>query len=133
MQRPVSDRPIEDHMLSYSILETEGILVLKPNSPLSKEDFVGLGAAVDTYLSDHAKLHGVLVHAKGFPGWESFGGFTGHMHFVREHHKMVERIAVVTDIHFAGIAEALGKHFIAAEVRHFPFSDEAKALQWLKR
>ena len=65
-------------MLSYSILKPDGILVLKPDSPLSKEDFVGLSAAVDTYLSDHAKLHGVLVHAKGFPGWESFGGFSAH-------------------------------------------------------
>jgi hypothetical protein len=119
-------------MLDYSIAKPDGILVLKPHSPLSKEDFAGLTAAVDAYLSDHAKLRGVLVHAKGFPGWESFGGFTAHMHFVREHHERVERIAVVTDSHFAGIAEALGKHFISADVRHFPYSDDVKALEWLK-
>ena len=119
-------------MLDYSILKPEGILVLKPHSALSKEDFAGLSAAVDAYLGDHAKLHGVLVHAKGFPGWESFGGFTAHMHFVHEHHKKVERIAVVTDSHFATIAQALGGHFTSAEVRHFPFSDDAKALEWLK-
>jgi hypothetical protein len=38
----------------------------------------------------------------------------------------------VTDSHFAGIAEALGKHFISADVRHFPYSDDVKALEWLK-
>lgn len=130
--RTVGNRPMEDHMLDYSILKPEGVLVLKPHSPLSKEDFAGLSSVVDAYLSDHTKLHGVLVHAKGFPGWESFGGFTAHMHFVREHHKQVERIAVVTDSHFAGVAETLGKHFTSAEVRHFPFSDDVKALEWLK-
>ena len=119
-------------MLDYSIMKPEGILVLKPHAPLSKEDFEGLSAAVDSYLSDHAKLHGVLIHSKGFPGWENFGGFTAHMHFVREHHKKVERVAVVTDSQFAGMAESLGKHFTSAEVRHFPFSDDMKALDWLK-
>ena len=43
-----------------------------------------------------------------------------------------EDVAIVTDIHFAGMAEFLGTHFISAEVRHFPFTDEVKALDWLK-
>jgi hypothetical protein len=119
-------------MLDYSIMKPEGILVLKPRAPLSKEDFGGLGAAVESYLSDHPKLHGVLIHAKGFPGWENFGGFTAHMHFVRAHHQQVERLAIATDSHVAGLAESLGKHFTSAEVRHFPFADDAKALEWLE-
>lgn len=119
-------------MLDFSILKPEGILVLKPHAPLSKEDFSGLSAAVDSYLSDHPLLHGVLVQSKGFPGWESFGGFAAHMHFFRDHHKQVNRVAIVTDSHFAAVAELLGKHFTSAEVRHFPFSDGTKALDWLK-
>src|SRR5512141_603003 len=58
--QPRATRSAEDHMLDYSIMRPEGILVLKPHAPLSKEDFEGLSAAVDSYLSDHAKLHGVL-------------------------------------------------------------------------
>jgi hypothetical protein len=123
---------MEDRMLHYSIIEPEGILVLKPHGPLSKEDFDGLSAAVDSYLSDHAKIRGVLVQTKAFPGWENFGGFTAHMHFVRGHHKKVERVAIVTDSKVAAVAESLGKHFTSAEIRHFPFSDDVKALNWLK-
>jgi hypothetical protein len=129
----IPDTPMEDHMLDYSILTPEGILVLKPDAPLSKEDFGDLSATVDSYLADHAELHGVLIHSKGFPGWEDFGGFTAHMHFVREHHKKIKRLAVVTDSPIAGIAQSLGKHFTSAEIRHFPFSDEAKALDWLQK
>jgi hypothetical protein len=123
---------MEDPMLDYSIMKPEGILVLKPRAPLSKEDFGGLSAAVDSYLSDHAKLHGVLIQSKAFPGWENFGGFTAHMHFVSGHHKKIERLAIVTDSPVASIGESLAKHFTSAEVKHFPFTDDAKALEWLE-
>lgn len=123
---------LESHMLNYSIMQAEGILLLEPSAPLTKEDFGSLSADVDAYLSEHARLHGVMVRAKAFPGWQNFGGFTAHMHFVREHHKQVERVAVVTDNPLAGVAELLGKHFTSAEFKHFPFADDAKALEWLK-
>ncbi len=54
------------------------------------------------------------------------------MHLIREHHKQVERIAVVTDSLLAGMVEVLGKHFSSAEIRHFPFADDDKALEWLE-
>ncbi|HEY9459511.1 MAG TPA: STAS/SEC14 domain-containing protein [Paralcaligenes sp.] len=119
-------------MLNFSIMHPEGILLIRPSAPLSKEDFDSLSAGVDAYLSGHAKLRGVMIHAKAFPGWESFGAFTSHMHFVREHHKRVERIAVVTDSPLASMAELLAKHFTSAEIRHFPFADDARALEWLQ-
>lgn len=119
-------------MLDYSIMKPEGILVLKPGAPLSKEDFDGLSALVDTYLSEHAKLHGLMIHAKGFPGWQNFAGFSAHLHFVREHHKQVERVAIVTDSEIAGMAESLARHFTSAEVKHFPFADEVQAMAWLQ-
>ena len=107
-------------MLDYSILLPEGILVLEPRTPHTHEDFNGLAMAADSYLSVHYKLLSVLIHANVFPGWAAFDGFTAHLRFVREHHKKVARMAVVTDSPLAGVLEALGKHFVAAEVRHFP-------------
>ena len=119
-------------MLDYSIMKPEGILVLKPHAALSTEDFCNVSAAVDAYLSDHAKLHGVLIHSRKFPGWENFAGFTAHLHFVHGHHEKIQRVAVVTDSSIAGMAELLGKHFTSAEVRRFPFAEDAKALGWLE-
>jgi hypothetical protein len=131
-RRKLALHPKEAPMLNYSIMKPEGILVLKPGAPLTKEDFGGLGAAVDAYLADHDRLHGVLIRTEAFPGWENFGGFSAHMHFVRDHHKKVERVAVVTDSKVASVAESLGKHFTKAEIRHFPFNAEAEALAWLE-
>jgi hypothetical protein len=123
---------MEKPMLEYTILKPEGILVLKPRESLNKEDFAGISASVDTYLADHASLHGVLIHAEAFPGWENFAGFTAHIRFVRDHHQKIERVALATDSPIARVAEALAKHFAAAEIKHFPFADYEKALSWLK-
>ena len=102
-----------------------------PADWLTKEDFGNVSAAVDSYLAEHAKLHGVLIHSLKFLGWENFAGFTAHLQFVHSHHKKVQRVAVVTDSSIAGMAELLGKHFTSAEVRHFLFAEDAKALDWL--
>lgn len=118
-------------MLDYSVMKPEGILVLRPHAPLSKDDFSGVSAAVNAYLSDHDKLHGVLIQAKDFPGWENFDGFTAHMHFVKANHKKVERVAVVTDSAMAPIAQSLASHFTSAEVKRFPYEDDAEAMDWL--
>lgn len=119
-------------MLDYAILMPEGILVLEPQAPLTKDDFSGLGAAADIYLSNHDKLRGVLIHSMAFPGWEDFAGFTAHMRFVRGHHAKVERVAVATDSPLAGLLESLGKHFTSAEVKHFTYLEKENALDWLK-
>ncbi len=119
-------------MLDYSIMRPEGILVLRPHAPLSKSDFTGLSTLVDTYLADHSKLHGVLICSKSFPGWADFAGFAAHMRFASEHHQQVERVAIVTDSPLAGLAESLAKHFTSAEVRHFRYTGESVAMDWLE-
>ncbi len=119
-------------MLEYTLMNPESILVLKPNAALTKEDFVDLSACVDRYLADHDSLHGVLIQSESFPGWESFAGFAAHLRFVRDHQQRIERLALVTDSAVAPVAEALARHFTAAEIRRFPYGEEDKALSWLK-
>jgi hypothetical protein len=119
-------------MLEYSMMEPEGIVVLKPGPPLTQQDFASLGATVDAYLAAHARLRGVLIHARSFPGWEDIAGFLAHVRFVRDHFRKVQRIALVTDSPVARVAESLAAHFTSAEIRDFPFADDDRALTWLK-
>ena len=118
-------------MLDYSILEPEGVLVLKPDAPLKQEDFDSLSTTVNAYLAKHGKLRGALVYSKKFPGWEDVSGFTAHMHFVREHRTKVGRIAVVTDSVIADIVKSIAKYFTPADVRRFHFAEYDAALAWV--
>jgi hypothetical protein len=119
-------------MIKHRIMEAEGILVLEPMSALSADDFRDLTVSVDTYLTEHLALHGMLIHAQNFPGWESFAGLSAHLRFVREHHKKIERIALVTDSPLGTVAPALAKHFVSAQIKHFSYSEFEGALHWLK-
>ena len=119
-------------MLNYSILEPEGVLVLKPDAPLKQEDFADLTTSVDAYLAKHGKLHGALVYSRKFPGWEDVSGFTAHIQFVREHRTKVGRIAVVTDSVIADVVESIAKFFTPAEVRRFHFDEYDAALVWVR-
>ena len=120
-------------MIKHRIMRTEGILVIEPIAALSEEDFRGLTVSVDAYLTEQPALHGLLIHAKHFPGWENFAGLSAHLRFVREHHRKIERIALVTDSPLGTVAPALAMHFVSAEIRHFGYSEFEEALLWLKK
>jgi hypothetical protein len=54
-----------------------------------------------------------------------------HFRFVRDHHKLVRRIAVVTDSPMGKAAQHLASHFVAAEIRQFPAGQAEAAKQWI--
>ena len=120
-------------MLNYELRHDEGILVLHPEGPLETADFTTLASQVDTYLSGHGKLRGVLIHAKSFPGWKDFGALLAHLKFVKEHHQRIEKVAVVADGAIANIMPNIAKHFVHAQVQHFEFTREDAAWDWLEQ
>ncbi len=118
-------------MLNYELRHDEGILVLHPEGPLEAADFISITSQVDTYLEGHGKLHGVLIHAKSFPGWKDFAAMLAHLKFLKEHIKKIEKVAVVADGALANIMPNIAKHFVHAQVRHFDFVREDAAWDWL--
>lgn len=108
-----------------------GILVITPEGALSAEDFAALARVVDPYLDAHGHLEGLLIDAPTFPGWEGFGALTSHLRFVRDHHRALRRVAVVSDSAFLKAAPKVAAHFVAAEVKTFGAAQRAEALAWL--
>jgi hypothetical protein len=119
-------------MLHYELMTELGIVVLRPDGPLAAEDFGNLTRDVDAYLQKQGKLHGLMIEAHRFPGWDSFGALISHLRFVKDHHRRIERIAAVSDAAFSRIGPAVAKHFVKAEIRHFDEKDRAVALEWVK-
>lgn len=76
-------------------------------------------------------MNGLIIHVEKFPGWDSFAALSTHFQFVKDHHLHIERIAFVTDSPLGDLAENLASHFVAAEVKHFPYSGLADAKQWI--
>jgi hypothetical protein len=120
-------------MLNHELRHDDKILVLSPDGPLEAADFTALASDVDAYLEQHGTLRGVLIRAKSFPGWKDFGALLAHLKFVKEHHRSIERVALVADGTFAHIMPQIGAHFVHAHVRHFDLAREDAAWDWLRQ
>ena len=120
-------------MINYDMRLDDGVLVVHPEEPLEVGDFTNLANRVDSYLAERRKLRGILITAKTFPGWKNFGALLAHLKFVKEHHRLIEKVAVVADGAVANILPNIAKHFLQAEVQHFEPSNEDAAWDWLRR
>lgn len=118
-------------MLDHELRRDQGLLIVRPQGPLQAADFISLAAIVDPYIEAHGRLRGIMVEASSFPGWDSFAALLSHLRFVRDHHRLVRKIAAVSDSAVLSIAPRLAKHFVQAEVRHFSVHDRQAALAWL--
>ena len=90
-----------------------------------------LAKVVDPHIEKAGGLAGLIVEAPQFPGWDSFGALAAHLRFVREHHRKVKKIALVTDSALGTAGEKLASHFVAAQIRHFPAADFEAARKWI--
>jgi len=55
-----------------------------------------------------------------------------HFRFVRDYHKRIKKIGLVTDSAMGNVAENLAAHFESAEIRHFPAGEREAATQWIQ-
>jgi hypothetical protein len=118
-------------MIEAKLFRAEGVVEVLPSGALRAVDFEQLAALVDPFIEANGALKGVMIVADRFPGWDSFGALIGHVRFVREHHKLVRRVATVSDGATLALLPQLAKHFVKAEVRHFPFAERDAAMAWL--
>ena len=119
-------------MLKHQLLHNESILIVSPEAPLEADDFTELNRAIDPYLEEVGKLHGLMIYTESFPGWDNFAAFLSHVKFIKNHHQKIEKVAAVTDSGFLAITPRVASHFVQAEIRHFAWSEKDAALDWLK-
>lgn len=118
-------------MIEYHLDTVHSILYMQPKSALAADDFVKIAKAVDPHIEATGGLAGVIIETPAFPGWESFGALIAHFRLVRDHHRYVRKIAVVTDSTLVKVIESLASHFVSAEVRRFPSGKTEAANQWI--
>lgn len=118
-------------MINVKLDENNAILYLHPDGPLCEEDFANAAAKADPFIEKSGLLKGVVIEAATFPGWDSFGALVAHLRFVRDHHKKIARVAIVTDSSLGNLAEVFISHFLTAEIRHFSANEIETAQSWV--
>ena len=98
---------------------------------LEQADFEQLAATVNPHIEERGALAGLIIEVAAFPGWDSLGAMASHFHFVRDHHKHIKKVGVVSDSPLGAIAENLASHIVAAKIKHFPAGELEAAKQWI--
>ncbi len=118
-------------MLIVELDEVDGIATLMPNGALSEKDFEAASSVIDPYIEKYGNLKGIIINTKNFPGWKSFGSLIKHFKFVKEHHKKVSHVALVTDSILGDFGEKIAGHFVSAEIKQFAFDELNNARCWI--
>lgn len=118
-------------MIEHYLDRTVAILHVQPKGALEQADFEALAREVDPFISESGNLAGLIVEVAEFPGWSSFASLIAHFRFVRDHHRQIHRVAVVTDSPLGNLAEHVASHFVAAEIRPFPAGQVEAARRWI--
>ena len=118
-------------MIEYDLDTAHSVLYLRPHSAFDQDDFVKLAETVDPYIEATGKLAGLVIDIPAFPGWKNIGAMAAHYRFVRDHHRRIRKVAVVTDSSLGSIAERLASRFVSAEIKRFAAADGEAARQWV--
>ena len=90
--------------ITHRVLPDAGVVVVEVTEPLRVQDIDELAALVDGWLAEHPTLHGLVLHARAFPGWENLSGLVRHLRFVVGHHRQVDRLGLAVDGSLAAVA-----------------------------
>ena len=107
-----------------------GVIIVEIKGALGASDFAALAKTADAWIATRGSLAGLVLHAHHFPGWESLRSVISHIRFVRDHHREVKRIALVTDSRLASLTSQLAEHFVKATIKVFGYDQLEAATAW---
>ena len=105
--------------------------LIEPQGPLTHDDFSTIANCIDPIIERNGRVDGLTIKTRRFPGWESLADIIDHFRFVRDHHRAIGHVALVTDTALAQVFPVIARHFVSADVRQFDFDDYDKAVNWI--
>jgi len=117
--------------LPFDLDRETGLIRVFPQGPLEEDDFSALSEEVEAFVDGGGALRGLVIDTEHFPGWDDFGAFLAHVRFIREHHRMIPKVAVISDDRLLSTMPGIADHFVSATVRHFPAAERENALAWV--
>ncbi len=117
-------------MLETEIDEKNNLFIVTPKGTVSEADFEGLGDTLNNYINSNDKAPGIVLDAAGLPHWKNSAALFAHLKLVRDHHKLISKVALVSDSATLSVMPALVDLFLDAKIRHFPQTDLEKAKAW---
>jgi len=122
--------PLAGQGMTMHMRPDKRVLILRPQGPLTAEDFTLLATILETLSTTVASTCGIVVQTATLPTWRDVGSFLRHVHFLRSDQPHVQRLAIATDSPMATWIASFVERFIAPQVGHFAFEALEDAIAW---
>ena len=116
-------------MIKTETISADTLRIIAPEK-LKADDFRQIASQIDSLIQQHGKIR-LLIDACGFKGWENIAAFESHAGFVKNHHRRIERVAVIAAHDWQHWLIGAVRMFLHPEVRAYDKSRESEALRWI--
>ena len=120
-------------MIEVSIDRENNVIVATARDTLSEADFENLSGSINDYINSMDRVPALVLNAQSLPHWKDSAALFAHLKLVRDHQKILPKVALVSDSATLSLMPSLVDIFVRAKVRHFAQSDFDKALAWAAR
>ena len=112
------------------ITKDENVLIVQINQSLSRDMIAMLRGEIDGFINEHDYVPNLVISSRTAPHWDSLRAFADHLDMVHDHHKLIKKVALVSDSAVFSVLPKLVDYFVGAKLRHFKEDDFTKAVAW---
>ncbi len=117
-------------MIEIDIRKSENLFVMSAEGAVGAADFKSLGEAIDGYINEHDEIPSLVFRLNGLPHWKDLGALIAHFRLVKDHHRIIPKVAIVSDSGALAVIRPFVDQFTGAKIRRFPSNAFEDAVNW---
>ena len=119
-------------MIEFDIDARDDIVIARPSGSLSADDIAAFSDKLNAFINEHDRVPNLVLHARQLPHWKDFDALKHHLKLVRDHHRLIKKVAVVSDSTLIGLLRPVADLFTGAKIRRFPEAAFDDAVNWAR-
>ena len=117
-------------MLNIEIKDRANIVIVTPDGAITAADIDRMTEEINNYINNHDRVPNLVIHTMSIPYWSNFKAMEKHLKFVKNHHQIVKKVAIVSDSKLLWLAKTIVDRFTGANVRRFTVEALDDAVAW---
>ena len=117
-------------MIDIETKRAENIFILTPKGSITVKDIGTVASTIDDYINEHDAIPSLVFRVSELPHWKDFEAMGAHFRLVKDHHKIVPKVAIVSNSSFLALVRVFVDQFTGARVRRFPEEAFDDAVNW---
>ncbi|MEX3011912.1 STAS/SEC14 domain-containing protein [Hoeflea sp. TYP-13] len=120
-------------MIETTIDRENNLIIATARDTLVEMDFNNFSDCINDYINSTDRAPSIVLNAEELPHWKNSAALFAHIKLVRNHQKILPKVALVSDNSALSLMPLLVDLFVKAKVRHFHQCDFDKAIAWASK